>query len=216
MCIISFYKIKDQILLTHSRDESVFRKSSLEIEERIWANEKYFAPIDQEKQGTWIFYSQKFVACILNGGKTKPNFFRDKYKKSRGIVLLDLMKYNSVEEYIEKENFEGIAPFTIFVYERITEKIFLLFWDENTLEVKDLSSYNFVFRCSSTLYSLDKMLEIEKKFPTFNIIRVNEIYALHDSLKMKDGEIEKGKATTSITQIFINKTDINMKYCPLS
>ena len=215
MCIVSFYKINDQVLLTHSRDENVNRPSSSEVEERFWNDKPYAAPVDQEKQGTWIFHSEEYIACILNGGKTKPEQLKPTYRKSRGIVLLDLLKYDSVEEYVQQEDFNGIAPFTIFVYERKSNKIFLLFWDEKDLEINNLSHQDFVFRCSSTLYSFNKMIELEKKFPTFNTISINEIYQLHDSIKMNDGDVEEGKATTSITQVLADTHSINMKYCPL-
>lgn len=215
MCIVSFYKVNNQVLLTHNRDESIHRPSSSVVEERIFGNQSYFSPVDQEKQGTWIFYSSQYVACILNGGKTKPAALKNEYKKSRGIVLLELLNYKSVEEFVQNQDLKGIAPFTIVVYDRKNEKTFLLFWDENTLEINDLTNQDFVFRASSTLYSLDKMIELEKKFPTFNTIRVDEIFKLHESVKMKDGDVEDGKATTSITQIFVEQELIRMKYCPL-
>ena len=167
------------------------------------------------KQGTWIFYSEDYIACILNGGKEKPLTLQPSYHKSRGIVLLDLLLYNSVQAFAENENLNGIAPFTMFVFERKTNKSYLLFWNENELELNDLSDSNFIFRASSTLYSFDKMKDLEKKFPTFNNITPEEIFNLHSVIKMNAGDIAKDKATTSITQIVANGLEINMKYCPI-
>ena len=202
-------------MLTHNRDEVMTRQASLEIEQRSWNNKNYFAPIDQLKQGTWIFYSEDYIACILNGGKEKPLTLQPSYHKSRGIVLLDLLLYNSVQAFAENENLNGIAPFTMFVFERKTNKSYLLFWNENELELNDLSDSNFIFRASSTLYSFDKMKDLEKKFPTFNNITPEEIFNLHSVIKMNAGDIAKDKATTSITQIVANGLEINMKYCPI-
>ena len=215
MCIISFYKQNNQLILTHNRDESIDRIASNHILERSWEGKKYFAPVDEEKQGTWIFYNDDYLACILNGGKEKPITFQSSYRKSRGIVLLDIMKYDSVEEFVEHEDLSGIAPFTIFVNDLKNKKTFLLFWDENRLDVNDLSDQNFVFRCSSTLYSLEKMRELENIFIKFKHISPEEIFELHNSIKMNDGDVVQGKATTSITQIFVNESKISMKYCPL-
>lgn len=215
MCIISFYKQNDQIILTHNRDEQISRIASLEIEKKKWNNKVFYAPIDQEKNGTWIFYSDEYIACILNGGKEKPISLKEMYVKSRGIVLLDLMKYASVKDYILNESFNNIAPFTIFVHERLSNKTYLLFWNEKEIEINDLSSTNFVFRASSTLYSFERMLELENIFHKFNKTSPEAIFDLHKSIMMKDGEVEKGKATTSITQISVNSSGINMKYCPV-
>ncbi|WP_322970895.1 NRDE family protein [Faecalibacter sp. LW9] len=214
MCIISFYKQNDEIVLTHNRDEAIDRVASLEVETREWNGKKFSAPIDQKKNGTWIFYSEEFIACILNGGKVKPMNLKSTYRKSRGIVLLELMNYDSVKEYAENENLKDIAPFTIFVFERKSTKIYLLFWDGISLEMNDLSSDSFVFRASSTLYSEINMRDIEKKFCTFNITSPEALFEIHQTIKIKDGDVESGKATTSITQIFANSSEISMKYCP--
>ena len=215
MCIVSFYRQNNQVLLTHNRDEAIDRIASLEVEQHLWNGKTYFAPIDEQKKGTWIFYSEEYIACILNGGKTKPIQLKSEYKKSRGLILLSLLDYDNVEEFVTNESFDEIAPFTIFVYERKFKKSFLLFWDENNLEVNDLRHKNFIFRASSTLYSLEKMTELENIFPTFNTISPKEIFEIHNRIKMNDGDVATGKATTSITQIFENDSEIEMKYCPI-
>ncbi|MBF0596617.1 NRDE family protein [Faecalibacter rhinopitheci] len=214
MCIISFYKQNDEIILTHNRDESIHRIASPSVEQKFWEGNEYYAPLDEEKKGTWIFYSENYIACILNGGKEKPVETKTNYKKSRGILLLDILKYNSVIEFCKAEDLTNIAPFTILVHEIKNKKTYLLFWDEKQLNCNDLSDVNFVFRCSSTLYSFNDMVKFEKKFPKFNNISPENIMKIHYSLMMKDGDIIKGKATTSITQIFATSTKISMKYCP--
>jgi hypothetical protein len=214
MCIISFYKQNDKIILTHNRDEKISRTASLEVEERKWNDKTFFSPVDKAKNGTWIFYSEQYIACILNGGREKPKGFKTKYKKSRGIILLNLMKYDSVQDYLKSESFEDIAPFTIFVFERVSKKTFLLFWDEKKLEIKDLTDNEFVFRASSTLYSLERIHDLENIFHKFNKPSSKAILDIHQSIVMKDGDVEKGKATTSITQIIADSSSVSMKYCP--
>lgn len=214
MCIVSFYKENDQVLLTHNRDESIYRTASTSIEEREWEGKKYHSPVDKHKNGTWIFYSEQYLACILNGGKIKPQVIKPTYRRSRGLILLDILRYEKVEDFIQNEDLSGIAAFTILVHDRKNEKTFLLFWDEIQLEINDLSAQSFVFRCSTTLYSFEKMSELEKKFPKFSISSPDELFKLHDQIRMKPGDVALEKATTSITQIFANNSSINMKYCP--
>jgi len=214
MCIISFFKQNDEVLLTHNRDESIYRSASFDVEERFWEGNIYFSPVDYEKDGTWIFHSEDYIACILNGGKKKPVSIKSSYRRSRGLILLDLMKYNSAEEFCDTENLSAIAAFTIFVYHRKKNKIHFIFWDETKLEINDLSDKNFVFRASSTLYSSEKMRDLENIFLKFNFSSSEDIFNLHHQIKMNDGEIESGKATTSITQIHAKAGKISMKYCP--
>jgi len=214
MCIISFYKYDNQIILTHNRDENISRIASSTVEERIWNKKTFFSPVDKEKNGTWIFYNEQYIACILNGGKEKPKEIKFNYRISRGIILLNLMNYHSVEDFISLENLSDAAPFTIFVFERVSKKTLLLFWDGYKLDVNDLTDSNFIFRASSTLYSFEKMHELEKKITKFSKPSAETIFTQHQAVAMKAGDVEQDKATTSITQIIADSSSIYMKYCP--
>ena len=215
MCIISFYRKNDEFVLTHNRDEEINRDSSKEIIEQKRFDKTYFSPIDERAKGTWIFYSEDFIACILNGGEEKPIYFKASYRESRGIILLDLLKYNSVKEYIETENLTDIAPFTIFVFERKNKNAYLLYWNENELKVDDVSNQEVVTWCSSTLYSPLRRAEIDAIFKLNNDLETTQIFELHNQLKMNKGDIHDFLATTSISQIIANHSEIDMKYCQL-
>lgn len=215
MCIISFYRNEDEFVLTHNRDEEINRSSSKEIVEQKRFDKTYFSPVDERANGTWIFYSEQYIACILNGGIEKPTHFKKKYRESRGIILLDLLKYNSVNEFINSENLSEIAPFTIFVFERTTKNAYLLFWNENKLSVKDVSQEKIVTWCSSTLYSPERRNEIDEIFSQNSELNSEEILELHDDLKMNKGDLYDFLATTSISQIIMNSLRIDMKYCQL-
>ena len=215
MCIISFYRKNDQFILTHNRDEEINRNSSKEIIEQKRFNKTYFSPVDERAKGTWIFYSEEFIACILNGGEEKPIHFKEHYKESRGIILLDILKYNSVKEYIETENLSDIAPFTIFVFERKNKNAYLLYWNENELKIDDVSNQEIVTWCSSTLYSPSRRREVDEIFKSNKDLETTQILELHDVLKMNKGDIYDFLATTSISQIIANHSKIDMKYCQL-
>lgn len=215
MCIVSFYRNEDEFVLTHNRDEEINRSSSNEIVEQKRFGKTYFSPVDERAKGTWIFYSEQYVACILNGGIEKPLHLKEQYRESRGIILLDLLKYNSVNEFIDSESLSEIAPFTIFVFERITKNAYLLFWNENNLSVKDVSQEKIVTWCSSTLYSPERRNEIDEILVSKLDISSDEIIGLHDQLKMNKGDLTDFLATTSISQIIMNSLRIDMKYCQL-
>lgn len=213
MCIVSFYRKKDEFVLTHNRDEEINRVSSNQIIESERFGKNFFSPIDERANGTWIFYSEQYIACILNGGIEKPIHFKEKYRESRGIILLDLLKYNAVSEFVESENLADVAPFTIFVFERTTKNAYLLYWNEQDLLVKDVSNQEIVTWCSSTLYSSDRRETINQLFNQNTALNNDEIIQLHDQLKMNRGDLYDFLATTSISQIIVKDSEIDMKYC---
>ena len=213
MCIVSFYRKKDEFVLTHNRDEEINRVSSNQIIESERFGKNFFSPIDERANGTWIFYSEQYIACILNGGIEKPIHFKEKYRESRGIILLDLLKYNAVSEFVESENLADVAPFTIFVFERTTKNAYLLYWNEQDLLVKDVSNQEIVTWCSSTLYSSDRRETINQLFNQNAALNNDEIIQLHDQLKMNRGDLYDFLATTSISQIIAKDSEIDMKYC---
>lgn len=213
MCIVSFYRKKDEFVLTHNRDEEINRVSSNQIIESERFGKNFFSPIDERANGTWIFYSEQYIACILNGGIEKPIHFQEKYRESRGIILLDLLKYNAVSEFVESENLADVAPFTIFVFERTTKNAYLLYWNEQDLLVKDVSNQEIVTWCSSTLYSSDRRETINQLFNQNTALNNDEIIQLHDQLKMNRGDLYDFLATTSISQIIAKDSEIDMKYC---
>ena len=213
MCIVSFYRKKDEFVLTHNRDEEINRVSSNQIIESERFGKNFFSPIDERANGTWIFYSEQYIACILNGGIEKPIHFKEKYRESRGIILVDLLKYNAVSEFVESENLADVAPFTIFVFERTTKNAYLLYWNEQDLLVKDVSNQEIVTWCSSTLYSSDRRETINQLFNQNTALNNDEIIQLHDQLKMNRGDLYDFLATTSISQIIAKDSEIDMKYC---
>ncbi|MGU9938315.1 NRDE family protein [Empedobacter brevis] len=215
MCIVSFYRNEEEFVLSHNRDEEINRSSSKEIIEQQRFEKTYFSPMDERARGTWIFYSEQYVACILNGGEEKPVSFKEKYRESRGIILLNLLKYESVNEFIKSEKLSDIAPFTIFVFERPTKNAYLLFWNEKELKVKDVSKEKVVTWCSSTLYTPERREEIDHIFKSSGSLSSNDIFELQNRLKMNRGDLYDFLATTSISQIVMNSLRIDMKYCQL-
>lgn len=215
MCIISFYRDREQLILTHNRDEEIKRVASTGIEERTMFGKNFSAPIDQRANGTWIFSSETFLACALNGGRGATVHKSGNYRLSRGIVLLHLLKYDSVEDFIKSENLADIAPFTFFVYDRLAARSYKLFWDEVELTVKDYGTVNFVSHSSTTLYTSEQAAYNTEQLKSGEEWTAEQVLKKHYDLKMEDGQVVAGLATTSITQIIVKDQDRKMKYCQL-
>ena len=92
MCIVSIFSDGEgNFILTQNRDESIFRPTSDEIITREKFHQNFTGPVDLVYGGTWIFYSDQMVCCILNGGYLKHSH-RPPYRLSRGLILLETLK----------------------------------------------------------------------------------------------------------------------------
>lgn len=216
MCIVSIFSSgKNDFILTHNRDESHFRPTSNEIFTETINDKEYTAPKDLVSGGTWIFYSEEYVCCILNG-EYKIHSHQPPYRKSRGLVLIDLLNYHSIDEFVEKVDLEGIEPFTMIMLNRKINEKKILVWDEKTKHLEDHSNENLIIRSSSPLYTIDEKLSHIEKFKKLRNQDSDEIFKLHKELMMLPNDKFETVQTTSITQINVKNQQIKLKYCPIS
>jgi len=190
MCVsILFYKFnKDYpIILGNNRDEMINRKfSSPTI---LNSNPLIFGPKDLERGGTWLGVNQyKVLVNILNKWTGKKNFFGNNQNPSRGLLVLELLKFDSVKNIINEIrsiNLDEYLPFQLLLVDK--HNAFILIKD-NDLEIIDITDkkifvignihplenwekYNFAYNflknqnlkdLKSIFESLEKLLKIHK------------------------------------------------------
>lgn len=216
MCIVSiFSEPSGNFILTQNRDESVLRPSSQDFTTREIYNQSFNAPIDLVSKGTWIYDSVNFVCCILNG-EYKKHAHRPPYRMSRGLIILELLKYNSIDQFIKKVELEGIEPFTMIMLNRNTDEKKILVWDETQKHLEDLSGQKLIVRSSSTLYSESEKETHRRAFETLSDPNPETLFQLHEKLKMLENKKYPGVQSTSITQIIQTDNQIKRKFCPIS
>ncbi|HUH35821.1 MAG TPA: NRDE family protein [Moheibacter sp.] len=216
MCIVSIFSQKNgDFILTHNRDESHLRPTSEAVSTQEIFHKKYTGPKDLVSGGTWIYYSKSFVCCILNGEYQKHSH-QPPYRKSRGLVLLDVLKYASFDAFSQQENFEGIEPFTLIFLHRLTTEKKILVWDGANKHIEDVSEQEIIVRSSSPLYNAAEKMEHQMQFEHLKNNNAEEIYQLHDQLKMLPNDRFPTVQTTSITQIIHQKNAIDLLFCPIS
>jgi len=215
MCIVSIYSNeKGNFILTQNRDETHLRPTSDKIETRKFNGKDFTGPVDLVSGGTWIYYSGKYVACILNGAY-KKHFHRPPYRMSRGLIILELLKYNSMDEFMDKIELDGIEPFTMIMINRFGGEKKILVWDETKKYKEDVSNEKLIVRSSSTLYTEEEKQEHRQLFLNLNAHEPDEIFKLQDKIKMLENNKFPTVMTTSITQIIQTKNEINLKFCPV-
>src|SRR5690606_30282005 len=163
----------------------------------------------------WTYYSDDFVVCILNGAYKKHQH-RPPYRKSRGLIILELMNYKSIEEFVEKINLNRIEPFTMMMLNLNSTEKKVLVWDGTEKSIENHSSEKLIVRSSSTLYDDSEKQRHKIIFENADSINPEKIMEIHKEIKMNENPVFPGVITTSITQIIKNGNTINLKFCPIS
>lgn len=151
MCTVTYIPLRSGgFVFTSNRDESP-KRSPEGISVEMRGGQTILFPKDTVAGGTWIAISdQHRLACVLNGAFVKHQH-RPPYRLSRGIMLLKYFESDSVEDFCENFDLEGIEPFTLIVIEG--NRLMALRWDEVSLHTEEYQPEIPLIWSSATLYS---------------------------------------------------------------
>lgn len=215
MCIVSIFSGEgNDFLLTHNRDESNLRPTSDKIFTDTVYGHKYTGPKDLASGGTWVYYSDEFACCVLNGGYEK-HAHRPPYRMSRGLLILELLKYPSINKFTNDIDLKGIEPFTMIMINRKSTEKKILVWDEKEKHIENPTGEKLIVRSSSPLYTQEEKERHFRAFQDLTEVNPDSVFKLHDELKMLENEKIPTLQTTSITSVYQVKGEINMKFCPI-
>jgi hypothetical protein len=159
------------------------------------------------------------MVVLLNGAFVKHDL-KLRYRKSRGLVLMDIINAEQPAHYYNEMNMDGIEPFTLVLYANGT--LYECRWDGEKKHIARLNPNMAYIWSSVTLY--DKMARAKRNSwfndwrnsnhprTTKGILNFHRYGGEGDS---KDGLVinrdEKMK-TVSITNIRVNEDTITMTY----
>jgi uncharacterized protein with NRDE domain len=123
MCTVSFYSNNKQTILTSNRDEHHSRPKALPPQMYVLNEKELIYCKDAQANGTWMALRKDGVAIVLLNGAFERHALNYPYKKSRGLVLLDIISEENCFDKIKRYDFTNIEPFTI-----------VLFFDSNLYE----------------------------------------------------------------------------------
>jgi len=222
MCTVSYIPSTSGFILTSNRDERKNRKTSTSVVSEIIHNEKVNFPKDLEAGGTWISSSQRKSLCLLNGA-FEPHIRKEKYRKSRGLVLLDTYQYENTLDFISKYDFSNIEPFTLIIVTHDTKVILeKIIWDEHQIHYENLNPNEPHLWCSVPLYGPLELATRKKIFERFvskkTQLTKDDIMLFHSNTNSEETMLyDNGdKATVSITQISHENTETNLNYYDLN
>ncbi len=117
MCTVSFVPVTGGALICSNRDEKIQRARALPPKWYLVNGINLLFPRDPDAQGSWIAMKPNgHMAVLLNGGweKHEPEY---PYRKSRGLVFLEICSSHHLLDGFEEVSLENIEPFTIVIFQ---------------------------------------------------------------------------------------------------
>jgi uncharacterized protein with NRDE domain len=150
MCTVTYVpQPGGHFILSSNRDEQPARASSRLTTLPIRGQCLLF-PRDEGAGGAWIVAaSSARIACLLNGAFQKYEH-RPPYRRSRGLMTLDLFAFPSADDFWREYLLEGIAPFTLIAIE--PGRHLRLVWDGRRRRRLEWDPLAFHIWSSATLY----------------------------------------------------------------
>jgi uncharacterized protein with NRDE domain len=223
MCTVSFVNSNGKIIITSNRDEKIIRPNALEPKTYLIHNKKILFPKDQKAGGTWYAADEFSTVIVLLNGAAQKHIAKDSYRKSRGLILLDLIANDSPIETWNTIDLNDIEPFTIVLFEN--QNLYQLRWNCEKKECKKLDASKSYIWSSATLYEEEIRLKREEWFYTFldtkPAINEDELFQFHRYTKKENNEhglvINRNDVlkTLSITQTIIKQNRLEMRYFDL-
>jgi Transport and Golgi organisation 2 len=213
MCILSIVSSAAETILTFNRDEDPDRPFSAPV---TLSENGVFCPLDLASGGTWIGRNHTHIMCLQNGALQKHK--RDlPYDKSRGLILLELLKGTDAAQVFDVLKHFKIEPFTITMLEIESKRIQLYVYNGKSIIMEQIPAGSVFFRCSSTLYSPAAAGTLDKAFRARHLADADHLWQFH--LEMRIGgpanTFLSRPATSSITQFVIGSDKVSCKFADL-
>ncbi|HNP33009.1 MAG TPA: NRDE family protein [Flavobacterium sp.] len=220
MCTVSFVNANGKIIITSNRDEQTIRPSAIEPKNYLINNKKIIFPKDKKAGGTWFAINENGTVLVLLNGAEERHVFKDSWRKSRGLILLELISSDSVKTEWETIDLDNIEPFTLVVFE--DQKLYQLRWNETEKSILELDTNKSHIWSSSTLYPKEIRNKRASWFSTFLNTKpeVNEEEMFNFHRYTEEGNSENGLVinrsnflkTLSITQAIVEKNKVRIHY----
>jgi hypothetical protein len=220
MCTVTFIPVRDEFFITSNRDEKLSRKQAITPVAYKQEGHYLIYPKDANAGGTWIALKENGDAIVLLNGAFLPHIQQPPYRKSRGLILLDIINTPRPSLSLVKINLDGIEPFTLVLME--SGSLYEFRWDGQERYCKQLSAHRPHIWSSSTLYDGLVVKKREQWFAAFlnrnpnptqlDILNFHRFTGDGDRANDLLMEREDKYATVSITSLFLTAERGSMKY----
>lgn len=152
MCTVTFVRSGNKTIITSNRDEQVERQA---VEPRNYTvgNKVLTFPKDPKAGGTWYAVDQTGNLIVLLNGAAEKHQWNPPYRKSRGLIVLEILSAEIPFEKWLEIDLDGIEPFTLVMLQK--NELFQLRWDGKEKETVPLDVNGNHIWSSATLYPKD-------------------------------------------------------------
>jgi len=223
MCTVTFVPSGESLFITSNRDEKHWRPSAAAPAITEFPSGSMLFPKDPHAGGTWIASHENGNAIVFLNGGFVAHSPQPVYRKSRGLILLDLLDSISPVNSFMAINLNNIEPFTAVIWE--DSLLFECRWDGSRKHQRDLNPGRPHIWSSVTLYDETVINKRKNWFSTWlkqykdpdaasilNFHRFTGDGDQHNDLLMnRDGKV----FTVSVTQLQIQPHGTTMQYLDL-
>jgi hypothetical protein len=162
MCTVTFIPVGNKFLFSSSRDEHADRPVADFPREYEREGQRLLYPRDTLAGGSWIAVNESGNVAVLLNGAMKAHQPEPPYRKSRGLILLDLISKPSPADAFEESDFSGIEPFTVILFDH--QHLYSGKWDGRMKWMETVSSQQPHIWSSVTLYDPAAIRKRERWF----------------------------------------------------
>ncbi len=151
MCTVVFLPNNGQFCFASLRDESPLRQAALVPSIYTKHHTKFIAPLDAQAGGTWVGTNEFGNVIILLNGGFENHIRQVNYRKSRGLIVKELLAVAApVSNWLEMD-LTNIEPFTLVVFS--DNNLYQLVWDGQIKHSVSLDATQPYLWSSATLYN---------------------------------------------------------------
>ncbi|MEN9336724.1 MAG: hypothetical protein RLZZ500_1711 [Bacteroidota bacterium] len=223
MCTVSFVPINGKIVITSNRDEKTIRTAAIPPQQYTVQQKNLLFPKDTKAGGTWFVVDSRSNVGVLLNGASENHVRQENYRKSRGLIVLDIMSGVSPIKQWVKIDLHSIEPFTLVLYEG--DHLYQLQWDGMKKNSSELDTSQQYIWSSSTLYTKEirelRTIWFEHYLNDHPEIDADDMFFFHRYTENSDSEnglvINRDSIykTVSITQVVLEKNRGQMHYADL-
>ena len=211
MCTVTFIPHPTGFHLTSNRDERPGRGQAIPPAEYPGGAGKLLFPRDADKTGTWIVAkSDGDLAVLLNGAFVK-HVPQPSYRKSRGLILTDIISAEYPAGHYREMDLQGIEPFTLVLWTRA--QLYECRWNGQDKHIVTLDIETPHIWCSATLYDGITMAKRQQRFLQWiqeqGTRNTSDILHFHHELVIDRAGMMK---TVSITNVRVTAENMTMTY----
>lgn len=208
MCTVTFIPDGQGVYyLTSNRDEHTGRARALPPRR----HEHIVYPKDPVAGGSWVALKRNRDAGVLLNGAFTKHLRRAAYRKSRGLVFMEIIHAEAPADQFGQVDLKDIEPFTLILF--INKVLLECRWDGDQRYIRELETNRPYIWSSVTLYDEAVHAEREEMLANWyarNVVSADSILDLHQRMR-KEGEVK----TVSVTSLRLGRRKARLRYIDL-